>query len=107
MTTTRTLPVVDVYDASDYAGLRVGDRDFYYGYEFGRTEGGEDIYGFAYTFDGVEEIRLPYSDMARFVGCPDEADCLSCLLFGIGLVLMDEERDMPARACRPPAIGEG
>lgn len=67
---------MDVYSASDYAGLYAGPYHFYYGYEFDRNEDGE-FWGFRVTKDGKELFAMPYEY--------DERDTARTLLECIGI----------------------
>ena len=71
-----------LYWASDYAGLKSGDRVFYYGYEK-TTDTGE--WCFVATISGVEVLRVPVSKLP--VDPRDRHDCGMCLLAGIGMYL--------------------
>jgi hypothetical protein len=75
------------YAASDYAGLEVETRRYYYGYEFDQSPDGHEIWGFAYTREGEPLFRITYEAMAEYLGCPDQFETRECLLFGLGLAM--------------------
>lgn len=83
---------VRLYTASDYAGLEAGAHEFYFGYEWGRSEDGEEeVWGFRYKRGGKEMTSLSYEAMAQLVKCPEQWDTQACLLLGIGMVLAAQE----------------
>jgi hypothetical protein len=89
----------DFYHASDYAGLRFKDGEFYYGYEHaickecGETNGPGTEYCanhedadrdwcFVAKFDG-KEIVIPFSKL----GASDMFNVVECLAVGMGWLL--------------------
>lgn len=76
------MPVTDkVYSASDYAGLSVGDRQFYYGYEERTSDADDAEWCFVYRRAGREYIRIPASQLTNRPG--DRWECERMLLLGI------------------------
>lgn len=76
---------MDITISDDYAVLDTGIFGFYYGYEFGKDEEGNDVYGFEVVKNGEKIYRISYEDMKQQKYCPDKWDMEECLLFGIGL----------------------
>lgn len=73
--------------ASDYAVLKAGEFDFYFGYEYGKTEEDaegeqEEIWGFRAKHRGVVVLEYPVDD-GRF-------EVTERLLEGIGKYLAGE-----------------
>lgn len=89
---------MNVYVASDYAGLEVGGLKFYYGFEYLRDIdpsfdpdadiGMEDSWGFYIKKEKDIVMNFPVRRLKELNGCPDdEWDCSLMLLFGIGIFL--------------------
>jgi len=86
----------DFYVASDYAGLRFRDGEFYYGYEksvclecgtttvgcCSKCEDSDREWCFSAKFDD-KEIIIPFSKL----GCKDMFNVVDCLNTGIGWIL--------------------
>lgn len=75
----------EIYSASDYAGMEAGPFKFYYGYEYGKTEDGDELWGFRATRN-----NLPIYEYAQTADKYD-FDCLMGLLVGIAKCF---ERDL-------------
>jgi hypothetical protein len=75
----------DFYRASDYAGLRAGNLDFYYGYEFGRNDDGE-VWGFRAKRNGRVVLEYPHEPPT------DKFDVVSELMTGIARYLIQEQK---------------
>lgn len=76
---------MDIIINDDYASLDTGIFGFYYGYEYGKDEDENDVYGFEVVKNGEKIYRISYEDMKQQKCCPDKLDMEECLLFGIGL----------------------
>ena len=70
---------IEVYNASDYAGIRCNGFSAYYGYEE-IAESGERC--FVATING-EATKIPFGKL----DAKDEFECVECLLYGIAIVL--------------------
>lgn len=84
---------IDLYEASDYAGLVVENIKFYYGYEE-TTEGRYDgetgaEWAFVAKVDGKEVARIGKTEIEHSLERPDklEDSCAKYLLAGIGIYL--------------------
>lgn len=75
---------IEIYQASDYCGMRNGRTEFYYGYE--DVDDNEE-WCFTAKEDGVEVMRLPQSKLWYI---PD-ADIMWYLLSGIGQYLQAKD----------------
>lgn len=75
----------DFYIAGDYAGLSAGDLEFYYGYEFGKTEDGEELWGFRAKKNGKVILEIPSEDV------PDRFEVVERLLDGMAKYLLQEQ----------------
>lgn len=73
--------------ASDYAGLSAGELDFYYGYEFGRTEDDEEIWGFRAMRGKEVVLDIPCDDKDK-----EKFDVIQKLLEGIGEYMLQQQR---------------
>lgn len=82
--------------ASDYATLMAGPCSFYYGYEFGRTQEDEEVWGFRYKREGAVVLEISYEEMTKYPGCPGQFHVAECLLFGIG-ILCTNKKDLPEK----------
>lgn len=69
----------EIYHSDDYAGLECDEAKFYYGYE--ETE--NDEWCFTAKINGIEKIKIPFSQL----NANDSFDCRECLLFGIAFVI--------------------
>lgn len=69
--------------SDDYAYMKVGDLDFYYGYE--RTDD-EGRWCFTATRGHAEVVRVPYTELGFGAS---EFDVDRNLLYGIGLFIRD------------------
>lgn len=70
---------INVYNASDYAGLRCNGFSAYYGYE---EKDENEEWCFVATING-EVTKIPFGKL----GARDKFECLECLLHGIAIVL--------------------
>lgn len=82
-------PKVDVYTASDYAGMTAGPLSFYYGYEWGERDDDCEQWGFRAENTGVEILSLSSDDLIARVGLRgvDRFDVTTLLLAGIAIYL--------------------
>ena len=79
---------LEVYESSDYAGMKLNGFDFYYGYEYGKDLIGEEVWGLYMENSKRERIfQLTQAEMKKLPNCPDQFDCSKMLLFGIGIYL--------------------
>ena len=91
----------ECFIASDYAGVRGGNVDLYYGYEQ-TDENGE--WCFVATEDGVEQMRIPQSKL----GIKDSFNPASNLMAGIAIFVSRRSlllRDIK-HAAQTPAVGK-
>ena len=70
---------MQVYEASDYAGMETGNIRFYYGYE--RVDDDDD-WCFAVFIDGEEVVCRPFTQLENDTKC-SKFNCLECLMAGI------------------------
>lgn len=74
--------------SDDYAVLDLKNFSFYYGYEYGRDLTDNEVWGF-YLEDNkrVRLFQITLDEMKKIKNCPDQWNCKSMLIFGIGLYL--------------------
>jgi hypothetical protein len=74
-----------IYHASDYCGLRIGEYEFYYGYEVEAIPKGKKRaeWAFTATVNGVQQMILPMSQLYP----EEDVDNFYYLLSGIGQFL--------------------
>lgn len=84
----------DFYIADDYAGLKAGGHEFYYGYEYvyktkGDTENddGDETWGFIHKGPSGG-TKLSYRRAKdQYTDCPARFDTSDCLLWFVALMI--------------------
>lgn len=89
--------VIKVYSAGDYAGMHVGDTEFYYGYEVTNGTGDdwdEDAEWCFQVKEGGKEVYRKTASEIESIGGFDSNEPVSFLLVGIGIWLSDKLKDI-------------